>query len=152
MQQQAPSQAEYASFLVVLFHLQMCTNIVASRKYVCAHSLRLAASAWQPTNMLCTAAAMQVLCMHLMLACITVYNALADLLPLLPSTTAPGTPAAARHVAALCQLPSMLRYACVAQGRCDNLEPFLSMLEADEHESGIRGWLISCWFKVARHC
>eukprot|EP00983_Pelagomonas_calceolata_P110113 1159633-Pelagomonas_calceolata.AAC.9 len=50
----------------------------------------------------------QVLCSHLMLASITAYNALADLLPLLPCAAAAGTPDAAQHEATLRSLPSML--------------------------------------------
>lgn len=60
----------------------------------------------------CKPPCMQVLCMQLMLACITAYNALADLLPLLPSASPVGT--AIQHKATLLALPSMLRCAVCA--------------------------------------
>lgn len=51
--------------------------------------------------------------MHLVLACITAYNALAELLPLLPCAALPGTPAARHHASVLCKLSSMLRFVFV---------------------------------------
>mmetsp|Transcript_12331 Transcript_12331/g.33646 ORF Transcript_12331/g.33646 Transcript_12331/m.33646 type:complete len:548 (+) Transcript_12331:1301-2944(+) len=83
----------------------------------------------------------QVLCSHLMLASITAYNALADLLPLLPCAAAAGTPDAAQHEATLRSLPSMLR--CTWHGslpRCVSMEDEASPV-GDHHRSSCKATL-----------
>lgn len=107
-----PAQEAVAA---VLMRLHAATRLLQSLVHAALDAAaqtgaQVARSYFMPLCLTATAmmARLHVLCTQQLLACVSTYNALSSLLPLLPLASEPSTQAAADHAARLAALPRML--------------------------------------------